>query len=479
MAGGRPSSIRGRAAACLVLGLCWAQDSHPQQESVPTFGTTVVIPSGLRGRVYFIPVGAYMLPKFETMRPVGTIYTSSLSVYPRYFSDGFPGITNRFEWFAIDYTGRFWVEKPGEYRFSLTSDDGAKLYIDDRVVINNDGVHEPQTLYGHVSLSCGIHRIRVSFFQGPRFALALVLSVARPRERWRIFSTEEFKPPPNPEDWKSCQAPSPFETDALAALSARPLPHAFDFRTAAFRFGTDGANSRGALVFAVPVAGLTATPQPDNSTHKLHVFLLALVKDAKGQVVDKFSLDSPYDVPAASLPGVRVSTATYTHAVSLPPGRYTVEAAVLDREGRSASASLTEFESPQPNQGVGLSSVILLDRVEPASAPVEVSDPFVFESKRAVPSLATNLTLEAKPYVYFVVYPDKSNAEKPKLQVEFLLGGQLLAKQMAELPPPSANGAIPMVVLAAVRPGNCQLRITAMQGSQSATQSVNYVIAAK
>jgi VWFA-related protein len=271
----------------------------------------------------------------------------------------------------------------------------------------------------------------------------------------------------------------PFETVALAVLNGRPLPHAFDFRTAAFRFGNDGANSRGALVFAVPVASLTATPQPDNTTHKLHVSLLALVKDAKGQIVDKYSLDAPYDIPAANLPGVRASAVTYTHPLSLPPGRYTVEAAVVDREGRTASTSVTEFENPEPSQGVGLSSVMLVDRVEPASGPVEVSDPFVFENKRAVPLLATNLTPEAKPYVYFVVYPDKSNAEKPKIQVEFLVGGQLLAKQTAELPPPDANGAIPMVVGAAVRPGNCQLRMTAVQGSQSATQSVNYVIAAK
>jgi hypothetical protein len=479
MADTRRSSIRNRAAVCVALGLCWAQDSRPQEEPVPTFGTTVVIPSGLRGQIYFIPVGTYMLPKFDALRPVGTIYTSSLNVWPRYFSDGFPSITNRFEWFAIDYTGRFWIEKPAEYRFSLTADDGAKLYIDDRVVVNNDGVHAPETLFGRVSLSCGIHRIRVSFFQGPRFALALVLSVAGPHEKWRIFSTEEFKPPPNPEDWKSCEAPLLFETDALAALKARPLPHAFEFRAAVLRFGNYGANSRGALVFTVPAASLTATPQRDNTAYKLHVSVLALVKDAKDQVVDKFSLDAPYDVPAANLPGVRASTATFTHPVSLPPGRYTVEAAVLDRERRTASAGVSEYESPAPSQGIGLSSVMLVDRVEPVSGPAEASDPFVFEKQRVVPLLDTNLTPEAKPHVYFVVYPDKSNAEKPKIQVEFLVEGQLLAKQTAELPPPDANGAIPMVVSAATRPGSCELRITAMQGSQSASQSVKYAIKAK
>ena len=51
-------------------------------------------------------------------------------------------------------------------------------------------------------LAGGIHQIRVSYFQGPRFEVALVLRVAGEGEHWRVFSTDEFKPPPNPDDWK-------------------------------------------------------------------------------------------------------------------------------------------------------------------------------------------------------------------------------------------------------------------------------------
>jgi hypothetical protein len=41
----------------------------------------------------------------------------------------------------------------------------------------------------------------VSYFQGPREEVALVLPVATPGEEWRIFSTDEFKPPPDPTTW--------------------------------------------------------------------------------------------------------------------------------------------------------------------------------------------------------------------------------------------------------------------------------------
>jgi hypothetical protein len=58
------------------------------------------------------------------------------------------------------------------------------------------------TKSGIIELSGGIHSIRVQYFQGPRFNVALVLEVAIPHEEVRVFSTDEFKPPANPEDWK-------------------------------------------------------------------------------------------------------------------------------------------------------------------------------------------------------------------------------------------------------------------------------------
>ncbi len=169
------------------------------QEPVPTFGTTVVINSGLKGLVYQIPRSSKHLPNFEKLKPKGTIYTTSLNVPPRDFRSGFPGVTRRIEWFAIDYTGKFWIEKPAVYRFSLTSDDGARLYIDDEVVADNDGLHQPEVRSASLELAGGVHKIRVSYFQGPRYSVALVLLVAGPGEEFRVFNTDEFTPPPNTE----------------------------------------------------------------------------------------------------------------------------------------------------------------------------------------------------------------------------------------------------------------------------------------
>jgi hypothetical protein len=82
------------------------------------FGTTVVIPSGLLGNIYYLPRNTATLADLPHLHPKGTIYTTSLNVPPQDFLIGFPGITQRFEWFAIDYSGKFWIETPGLYGFA-------------------------------------------------------------------------------------------------------------------------------------------------------------------------------------------------------------------------------------------------------------------------------------------------------------------------------------------------------------------------
>jgi hypothetical protein len=151
--------------------------------------------AGFKGDIYELPPNTVELPNFKKLVPVGSIYTNVLNIPPRPFLEGFPGVTNRLEWFAIDYNGRFWIEQPGRYSFSLTSDDGSKLFIDGHQVIDNDGVHAAVEQKKSVNLKHGIHRIRVSYFQGPGYYVALVLKFAGPGEELRIFNTDDVMPP--------------------------------------------------------------------------------------------------------------------------------------------------------------------------------------------------------------------------------------------------------------------------------------------
>src|SRR4051794_17563321 len=121
-------TLRARAACCVALwlGLCRVTAQTPVLPDAPitTFGVTVVDPFGLKGEIYLLPQDTLFLPNFKKLKPAGAIYTSALNIPPRNFLSGFPGVTDRFEWFAIDYNGFFYVDHPGKYRFILASDDG-------------------------------------------------------------------------------------------------------------------------------------------------------------------------------------------------------------------------------------------------------------------------------------------------------------------------------------------------------------------
>lgn len=279
-------------------------------------------------------------------------------------------------------------------------------------------------------------------------------------------------------DTKDGAALLPFEVAGLMALNERPLPHGFDVRTAAFQFRQDGKSSQYTLALEFSTASVTATPEPEQKKHRLHVSLLALVKDANGQVVAKFSQDSPYEVPDDQLAAVQAAPIRYAHRFDLPPGHYTLETAVLDREGNRSSANVVEIDNPE-RQGIGLSSVVLVKQVERVNGQADAADPLQYASNRVVPELGAILKPSAQPYVYFVVYPDGARTEQPKIGVELVADGNVVARQTAALPPPDASGAIPMTIAVAGKPGAYELRVLAIQGRDSFERIVKYSIAAK
>jgi VWFA-related protein len=268
----------------------------------------------------------------------------------------------------------------------------------------------------------------------------------------------------------------PFEMAGLTVLNANPRPHTFDFRSATYQFRPENETNQVGVAFELPASNVTATAEPDQKAHRLHVAIVALVRDASGQVVDKFSQDSPFEIPDDKLDVVQKLPITWTHPFDLPPGHYTVETAVLDREGNRVSTSVLSLDNPE-RKGLGLSSVMLVRRMAPVEGQADAANPFEYTTNRVVPWLNPALQRDARPYAYFVVYPDKASAEKPKIGVQFLVDGKVLAEQAADLPAADASGAVPMVVGAAVKPGECELKITAMQGNASTTQSVRYTVA--
>ena len=68
--------------------------------------------------------------------------------------------------FAVKFEGQIVIDEEGEYQFWTRSDDGSMLYIDEKLIVNNDGSHSAQEKTGKVRLSAGAHSILVGFGQG-------------------------------------------------------------------------------------------------------------------------------------------------------------------------------------------------------------------------------------------------------------------------------------------------------------------------
>jgi alpha-N-arabinofuranosidase len=72
---------------------------------------------------------------------------------------------NSGENFSVRYTGFIKIPADGSYTFSLNSDDGSDLVIDDIVIVDNDGQHASVEQSGTAVLKAGYHQIKVGFFQ--------------------------------------------------------------------------------------------------------------------------------------------------------------------------------------------------------------------------------------------------------------------------------------------------------------------------
>ena len=68
--------------------------------------------------------------------------------------------------FALMGSGYLKIDTAGTYTFHIWSDDGSKLFINEKEVINNDGIHGAN--YGEVSISMtpGYYSFRLEYFQG-------------------------------------------------------------------------------------------------------------------------------------------------------------------------------------------------------------------------------------------------------------------------------------------------------------------------
>jgi len=67
--------------------------------------------------------------------------------------------------FSVQWSGYIHIGGARQYRFWLTSDDSSRLYIDGKLIVQNDGMHAAQTGSGAVELAEGPHDLVLQYRQ--------------------------------------------------------------------------------------------------------------------------------------------------------------------------------------------------------------------------------------------------------------------------------------------------------------------------
>jgi mono/diheme cytochrome c family protein len=118
----------------------------------------IVAKGAIRDFKYRVYNGSWdMLPDFEKLKPVKTGEAKT--------GIADTNLSKKRDNFGIVIEGNLEIKKKGKYTFNLGSDDGSRLILNGKVVVNNDGVHAVKNAKGSVALEAGLVPIRIEFFE--------------------------------------------------------------------------------------------------------------------------------------------------------------------------------------------------------------------------------------------------------------------------------------------------------------------------
>jgi hypothetical protein len=101
--------------------------------------------------------------------------------------------------FVVQWDGYFVIDDPGRYRLRIRSDDGAAVWVDDQVVVDQLTGGGEQYAIEVISLERGLHKVRIRYVQrGARTIFRLAWATPLWREHYGpVYAIPESDPPPN------------------------------------------------------------------------------------------------------------------------------------------------------------------------------------------------------------------------------------------------------------------------------------------
>ncbi len=274
----------------------------------------------------------------------------------------------------------------------------------------------------------------------------------------------------------------PFEVPLLNILASSTLPTALGFQASILHLGQLPDGNTSALTVQVPVSELETHEDATTHLSSVHVTMVSVIKNEKGDVLERFSDDVPLHETPDVLRNDPNQVITMQRHFSARPGTYTLETVIVDRASNKAGAQRTAFTIDPAPHGPVVSDIALVRSVEPLHQDENSSfEPMRYMNGRVVPNLSAVLPEQTHSLsVFFMVHPVAGSSSQPQLEMQILRNHELLGKMPLELRKVSdAGNAIPYlgtVQGSAFPPGNYQVKVVLTQDGQTADNSATFSV---
>jgi VWFA-related protein len=273
-----------------------------------------------------------------------------------------------------------------------------------------------------------------------------------------------------------------FEAPLLKILEQFELPTDVKFQAAVLKFGELPNGNTSTVAIEVPLASLETKKDTHTGLFTAHVSIVAQIKDEKGTVVEHFGEDISRRGALESFETDKSAAITFERHFMSIPGKYVMEAAVMDQFGQKAGAQRIHFEIPPSEITPSLSDMVLVRNIGSFHEEDDSQEPLRYEKGKITPNLLGVLPENTKSVsMFFILHPDTNAKEQPVLELEVMHNG--VPGHRTPMPLPIRNGVDAEAVqylanfkAAAMAPGAYEVKATITQGGKTAEKALFFSV---
>ena len=273
-----------------------------------------------------------------------------------------------------------------------------------------------------------------------------------------------------------------FETPMLAALNSSEVPHDFDYRVSTLHFDARTNERHEVFMAEAPLSSLIQNEDKTLKAYPVNFAILILVKNAKGEIVQKYNDTYTLEIPSAQVEEAKQSSINLVRHSWLPTGSYILETVIHDQKGNRLSANRRPFSVTGSKVGINSGSLYLVKQIDQVGEDtVESENPLFAGNLKIIPELVETITVQENGEIpfYLNLYPELPITSSPSLQIEFSREGKVIATTTPTLPKADDRGVVSFsagIPTNGLISGDYRIRAIARQGSNSTEESITFKV---